>query len=115
MSTDPVMTPVELELPNRNLRTAMLCFPAWVPVLWAIVLMFIDKLIKPEYAHAYLKFKPVLYTTSISAIIAPLCWIAALVGIQRADPATKFQKLAVALSALIMVGTWFALWRFGRS
>src|SRR3569833_3233586 len=107
MSTNPVPTPVELELPKRESRTALLCFPCWVPLFWGIVLMILDK-IKPEYAHAYLKFKPVRYTTSISAIIAPLCWIAALVGIQRANPATKFQKLAVALSAHLMVGTWFA-------
>ncbi len=115
MTTEPVSTPVELELPKRQSRTALLCFPAWVPVLWAIVLIVIDKLIKPEYAHAYLKFKPVLYTTSISAIIAPLCWIAAAVGLQRARPATTFQKTLVALSGVVILATWFALWRYGHN
>lgn len=113
MSTNPVTTHVELELPNRQSRTALLCFPSWVPVLWAIVLIILDK-IKPAYAHFYLTFKPVLYTTSISAIIAPLCWVAALVGIQRARPATTFQKILVTLSAVIIIATWFTLWRYGR-
>jgi hypothetical protein len=114
MSTEPVIEQVELALPNRVSRTVLLCLPAWVPVLWAIVLMILDKLIKPEYAHAYLKFKPVLYTASISTIIAPLCWIAAFVGIQRAPQATKFQKIAVAASAIIILATWFTLWKYGH-
>jgi hypothetical protein len=107
MSTEPLSQPFELKSSSRARRIFILCLPAWVPAIWSAALVITGRIL-PSVAKALLT-KPATYTVTVWTLLAPLCWIVAVVSAVRSDQTTRAQKVFLTLSAVAMLITWIAI------
>ena len=110
MSTDPLSQPFELKSSSRARRIVILCLPAWVAAIWSAILVVASHIL-PSVAKALLT-KPATYTVTVWTMLAPLCWIGAVVSAVRSEQTTRAQKILLTLSAVAMLVTWIAVLRF---
>jgi hypothetical protein len=110
MSTEPLSEPFELKSSSRARRIVVLCLPAWVPALWSATLVVTAR-IAPPVAKALLT-RPATYTVTVWTLLAPLCWIGAVVSAVRSGETTRFQKILLILSAVAMLITWVSISRY---
>ena len=109
MSTEPLSQPFELKSPQRARRIFILCLPAWVAALWSLILVIASRIL-PSLSKALLT-KPATYTVTVWTLLAPLCWIGAVVSAVRSEHTSRFLKITLTLSALAMLITWIAIVR----
>jgi hypothetical protein len=110
MSTEPLSQPFELKSPTRARRIVILCMPAWVAAFWSASVVITSHIL-PSLAKALIT-KPATYTVTVWTLLAPLCWIGAVVSAVRSGETTRFQKVLLTLSALAMLITWIAISRY---
>ena len=110
MSTEPLSQPFELKSSSRARRIVILCLPAWVAAIWSAILVITSRIL-PALAKALLT-KPATYTVTVWTLLAPLCWIGAVVSAVRSQQTTRAQKILLTLSAVAMLITWIAVLRY---
>src|SRR6266702_6468567 len=96
-SPEPSISSVHF--PNYGRRILLLCLPSWGAALWGVFLILIAALrISP--AKALFLSKPVITLVSMTALLGPVCWIAAIVTAFRAHGINWIPKLVLAASAV---------------
>jgi hypothetical protein len=110
-SPEPSISP--LRRPDYGRRILLLCLPSWGAAFWSVILLIVSALhITP--AKLLLLSKPIITLVTMTALLAPVCWIAAIVSAFRVHGISGLHKIALAASAVAIVCTWIAILYYMR-